>query len=628
MKKLNIFMTALMSLGLVACSENFDTMVGPQSNAQESVLQVSDVTMSTLLPDEISLDDYIDEETGAEIAIPVGVATVKEGAMPANTVLHAEVMFSRDADFENFANIVAEVGEDNEITVSPSSLQDAYFNLITKNPNTTTLYMRTVLGTVTDGEAAAIIGKPGENFYAVKTVQFTPLNKLTIAPAYYIIGGPNSDWAGSATARSIKFQHSSEDVYVDPVFTVTFDAADGDTWFAIGDDAACDAVGAGDWSQLYGIVGGDSEATEGKIARRSELGADNSFCVKNAKKIRVTINMMEQTFKVEAVNIAENYYLVGGPGAWANDKSQKFSHSNKDVFEDPVFTYVFPGNGGTGDIWFAFGDADALEAIDSNDWMQLYGYKGDDMAMSGSFERRNVLGGEYTFHVDGKAKFYRFSINALDMTYEITELNFDPYICFIGATDGWNNDEPNRQRLALTDDSGIYTGYLYCADPNEWGNEFKFQKTAGDWSTEVNTSMMTGGITGDFAEGSGTNFKAVAGEGVYYVTLDMAAMSINAVKVEKMGIIGDFNGWGGDVEMTWNATDYCFEATNAGVNANGWKFRINSEWGINLGANDSVEPSTNVGDLVANGKNLGAVGNTIKLYPTRKGTDNIYCTVE
>ena len=632
MKKLNIFMTALMSLGLVACSENFDPKVGPQSNAQESVLQVSDVTMSTLLPDEISLADYINEETGAETAIPVGVATVKEGAMPANTVLHAEVMFSRDADFENFADIVAEVGEDNEITVSPSSLQDAYFNLITKNPNTTTLYMRTVLGTVTGGEAAAIIGKPGENFYAVKAVQFTPLNKLTIAPAYYIIGGPNSDWAGSATARSIKFQHSDQDVYVDPVFTVTFDAAaDGDTWFAIGDDAACDAVGNGDWSQLYGIVGGDSEAAEGKIARRSELGADNSFCVKNAKKIRVTINMMEQTYKVEAVNIAENYYLVGGHLDWAASaasKEQKFSHSDKDVFADPVFTYVFPGNGGTGDIWFAFGDAEALEAIGGGDWMQLYGYKGDDMAMSGSFERRNVLGGEYTFHVDGKAKFYRFSINALDMTYEITELNFDPYICFIGATDGWNNDEPNRQRLALTDDSGIYTGYLYCADPNGWGNEFKFQKTPGDWGTEVNFGMMTAGVTGDFAEGGGGNFKAVAGEGVYYVTLDMAAMSINAVKVEKMGIIGDFNGWGGDVEMTWNATDYCFEATNAGVNANGWKFRLNGGWDINLGANDSVEPSTNVGDLVANGKNLGATGNTIKLYPTRKGKDNIYCTVE
>lgn len=614
MKKLNIFMSALLGLGLASCSENFDPEVGPQSNAQESVLQVGDVTVNTLLPDAISLADYIDEENGTEKPISIGLATVKEGAMPENTVLHAEVMYSRDPSFTDFALTEAEVNDAGEITLSPSSLQETYFNVITKNPNTTTLYMRTVLGTVTGGDAAAIIGKPGENFYAEKAVQFTPLNKLTIAPAYYIVGGPNSDWAGSATNRSIKFQHSGEDVYVDPVFTVTFNAADGDTWFAIADDQACDAISSGDWSQLYGIVGGDSEAKEGKIARRSELGADNSFKVPaGAKKIRVTLNMMEQTYKVEAVSIADAYYLVGGNGSWSSDKSQKFSHSDKDAFEDPVFTYVIKGGS---DTWFAFGDADALDAIDAGDWTQLYGTTGASEDLSGSFDRRYNLGGDHSFHVDGSAKFYRFTVNMLENTYQITPLNFDPYIYFIGATDGWANAE---QKLALTDESGIYTGYLYCADPNGWGNEFKFQKTPGDWGTEINTGHMTGGITGDFGDGGG-NFKATAGEGVYYVTLNMASMSINAIKVEKMGIIGDFNGWGADFEMTWNATDYCFEATGAGVTANGWKFRLNGGWDINLGGS--------VDNLVANGDNLSVVGNTIKLYPTRKGKDNIYCTVE
>lgn len=614
MKKLNIFMSALLGLGLASCSENFDPEVGPQSNAQESVLQVGDVTVNTLLPDAISLADYIDEENGTEKPISIGLATVKEGAMPENTVLHAEVMYSRDPSFTDFALTVAEVNDAGEITLSPSNLQETYFNVITKNPNTTTLYMRTVLGTVTGGDAAAIIGKPGENFYAEKAVQFTPLNKLTIAPAYYIVGGPNSDWAGSAVNRSIKFQHSGEDVYVDPVFTVTFNAADGDTWFAIADDQACDAISSGDWSQLYGIVGGDSEAKEGKIARRSELGADNSFKVPaGAKKIRVTLNMMEQTYKVEAVSIADAYYLVGGNGSWSSDKSQKFSHSDKDAFEDPVFTYVIKGGS---DTWFAFGDADALDAIDAGDWTQLYGTTGASEDLSGSFDRRYNLGGDHSFHVDGSAKFYRFTVNMLENTYQIAPLNFDPYIYFIGATDGWANAE---QKLALTDESGIYTGYLYCADPNGWGNEFKFQKTPGDWGTEINTGHMTGGITGDFGDGGG-NFKATAGEGVYYVTLNMASMSINAIKVEKMGIIGDFNGWGADFEMTWNATDYCFEATGAGVTANGWKFRLNGGWDINLGGT--------VDNLVANGDNLSVVGNTIKLYPTRKGKDNIYCTVE
>ena len=34
------------------------------------------------------------------------------------------------------------------------------------------------------------------------------------------------------------------------------------------------------------------------------------------------------------------------------------------------------------------------------------------------------------------------------------------------------------------------------------------------------------------------------------------------------------------------------------------------------------------GDLAANGKNLGAQGRTVKLYPTRKTSEKIYCTVE
>jgi len=72
--------------------------------------------------------------------------------------------------------------------------------------------------------------------------------------------------------------------------------------------------------------------------------------------------------------------------------------------------------------------------------------------------------------------------------------------------------------------------------------------------------------------------------------------------------------------MTWNATDFCFEITGAGVTANGWKFTSNNTWDINLGGELS--------NLEANGANISAVGTTIKLYPTRKNADNIYCTVE
>ena len=600
----------LLAAAFTGCSEDFKDWANPITNPQPEAITIPGVSASAAAT---NIDLGKAEES-------VKLITLSTATFPEGTTLDKMRIVLTPTGVEEADSKTLQAISTIEGTFSKEALQEIIVSYYGKRPDVRSFDAQVYLDGIYNGQAAYI---------DAGTVNLTLIPEAPyIAPAYYIIGGPN-DWQASAINRTIKFNHSSEDVYVDPIFTVVFDAAAGDTWFAIGDDQACDAIEAGDWNQLYGIVGGESEAKEGKIARRSELGGENSFCVKGAKKIRVTIDMMEQTFKVEAVNIAEAYYLIGGPisdwAASATGRLQKFSHSDKDVFDDPVFTYVFEGSGS--DMWFAFGDDESCDGIANGDWSKVFGTTlGDgNSGFSGTYARRTQLSDNGSFKVDGKAKFYRFTINALEQTYEITPLNFEPYIYFIGATDGWANAE---QKLALTDDSGIYTGYLYCADPNGWGNEFKFQKTPGNWDTQVNADMMTGGITGDFVAGGGGNFKANAGESVYYVTLNMADMSINGVKVDKMGIIGDFNGWGTDLEMTWNATDYCYEVTGATVNANGWKFRVNGDWGINLGGNDSVEPSTVIDDLVANGKNLGVVGATIKLYPTRKTTDKIYCTVE
>ena len=322
------------------------------------------------------------------------------------------------------------------------------------------------------------------------------------------------------------------------------------------------------------------------------------------------------------------YYVVGNIDGWTCTRVDDFHMVNNggDVYENPEFSVTIAAVAGVDpyEVKFVPSSAFKEDGTIENWGIALSALPDvDEIANKGSFSYNNA-GGNIKFAAVEGAKFYTIKANLLEGTYEVTSLSFNPFVYFIGATDGWSNAE---QKLALTDDSGIYTGYLYCADPNGWGNEFKFQKVPGDWGTEINSGHMTGGISGDFADGGG-NFKATAGEGVYYVTLNLNANTLNGIFVNKMGIIGDFNGWGGDVEMTWNATDYCFEATGAGVTANGWKFRINADWGINLGANDSAEPSTVLDDLVANGKNLGVAGNTIKLYPTRKTSDKIYCTVE
>ena len=590
----------------MSCTEDFTDWASPQSNSANEPTQ----TLSMMVQPTVGSIDFA---TQTSETIQLFTTNLVAGQTDGYTVV-----LSSD-EKEATATIAANA----DGYVLTEDLSNAVSSIFGKAPveRTLNVTVSTIATAPTpDGDVKV---RRIANPYTLKATLDVPY----IATAYYLVGGPNSDWAASAAAKSIKFSHSGKDVYEDPIFSVVFDAAaSGDTWFAFGDEEACDAIAGGDWSKLFGCVGGNSQATSGQLDIRANMGKDNSFCVPaGAKKIKMVVNMLERTYEITQVNISENYYLIGGEKGWseADALTQPFSHSNQNVFDDPVFTYVLKGGA---ERWFSFGDADALSAITkNNDWKQLYGYV-DQQADKGKFARRCDMAGQpdNTFHVDGSAKFYRFSVNMLTLEYEITPLNFDPFIYFIGATEGWDNENLNRQRLALTDESGIYTGYLYCADPNGWGNEFKFQKVLKDWDSQVNPDMMTGGITGDFTAAGNGNFKANAGEGIYCVTLNMSNMSIHATKINYMGVTGDYCGWNEGAEMTWNATDYCYELTGVNVNANGWKFRANGptdpNWTINLGGN--------MNDLTQDGSNLSAVGTTIKLYPTRKTSDKIYCTVQ
>ena len=594
----------LMAAAFTGCNEDFTDWASPQANGPEDAITIPGFTASAVAAQDLAT-------AGDEVPIFSINASLPEGYELDNARVD---LYPQDLDGADKTTIKTTVSG----LASKEILQELIEKYYGKRPTNRAFYGHVLVNAMKDGQALYVDAGTVE-------VNITPEAPI-IAQNYYIVGG-TKDWNDS---KEQKFSHSDADVYDDPIFTIVIDGnPDGDCWFAIGDDEGVEAIGENVWNKLLGIVGGDSQATSGQLDYRYNMGADNSFCVSNAKKIKITIDMMEQTFEVTKVNIADNYYLIGGPGDWSAEAAMNmpFTHSDKDVFDDPIFTYVFAGTGS--DMWFAFGDKDAIDAVAANDWTQLYGTTGESEDLSGDFKRRYDLDGDHSFHLDGQAKFYRFQINMAEMTYTITALNFDPFIYFIGATDGWANAE---QKLALTDESGIYTGYIYCADPNEWGNCFKFQQVPGDWGTEINTGHMTGGMTGGVGLHDGdTNFEIKDGEGVYFMTVNMATMSIDATKITNMNLVGDFNGWSPDdnaQQMTWDAENYCYVITGAGVNANGWKFTANNGWDINLGANDTVEPSGVIDDLVGFGKNLNAVGTTIKLYPTRKTSDKIYCTVE
>ena len=408
---------------------------------------------------------------------------------------------------------------------------------------------------------------------------------------------------------SIVAPTSTKDTYT-PSFKINFDGQTFDI-DADGNMAKADLVNyiTGKWGKrpTERDIDATLDAWQSNGSTAAKMATSETFQVKaipEAPFIDAAYYLVGDMFNVEAVGDAA---AIDG---WNTvSAKQAFKHSEKDVYDDPVFTITFETT--KADQYWKIIPKKNIDADDL--WAPgVVGPKVDgDDSMTGALTNGDAKAGKIA-----KAGKYKLTINMMDYSYTLEEVNYDPFIYFIGATDGWTNAE---QKLALVDDAkGVYTGYLYCADPNGRGNQFKFQRVAGSWDNEINSgafSTFSGAATSE-----GGNISVNAGEGVYYFDVNLGEGTITATKVETMGIIGGFNNWAGDAPMTWNAEEYCFEATNVGVTADGWKFRVNGDWPINLGGS--------LNNLTAGGDNITVAGNTVKLYPTRKTNDNIFCTVE
>mgnify|MGYP000074606250 FL=1 len=262
-----------------------------------------------------------------------------------------------------------------------------------------------------------------------------------------------------------------------------------------------------------------------------------------------------ETFQVKAIPeapfIDAAYYLVGDMfttddvNGWTKGVAKAFNHSEKDVYDDPIFTVSFETT--KADQYWKIIPKKNIDADDL--WAPgVVGPKVDgDDSMTGALTNGEAKAGKIA-----KAGKYKLTINMMDYSYTIEEVNYDPFIYFIGSTDGWKS---NDQKLALVDDAkGVYTGYVYLADPNGAGFEFKFQRAKDNWETAIGASTFVTFKESAIGVANG-NLGVKDGKGVYYMDVNLSEGTITATKIETMGMIGGFNNWDGDAPMTWNAEE-------------------------------------------------------------------------
>lgn len=184
----------------------------------------------------------------------------------------------------------------------------------------------------------------------------------------------------------------------------------------------------------------------------------------------------------------------------------------------------------------------------------------------------------------------------IEVVYTITLVNGDAYIrtAETTATVTLKKVDPSEflyvgdKRLRVNDDNTNYEGFLYLS--------------AGSHAIQDKDGNEKATVT-------------VEEDGVYQV--DVAAdYTVTTTQVTKIGLIGDFNSWGDDVEMTYDKASDSYIAKDVTFpSATSFKIRMNADWAISWGGKDET---TVFGNLTHNnGQNLtidaGTYDFTLKL---------------
>ena len=391
-------MSALVVLLAASCQDAENEFAGPQAYPKEDAITVPGFTASSTSAIDLATD-----------VVSAQVFSLSTATLPEGFALGAARIVAEPTDVEAEAT---EIATDVDGMASVADLQALVESTYGKRPVNRAFKAQVYVDAIKDGQAVLIDA-------GVIDVNLTP-KAPQISDAYYIIGEPGA-WDPSDI--TLKFNHSGNDVYGDPVFTITIPVADndgdGNMWFAISDAIAAEAYstsGGTDWSKVIGCAEGNGNNTEeGKVARRAEIGNDGSFMIPvdgTAKYIRITLNMMDYSYKIEKLNFAEFIYERGDNNGWGGGYA----------LHGPNFDGVYYGAMKLNTMFKFCGDA--------SDW---------NLAGNWGYSADGILGENSNDNIPCTSGFYMITADIANMTYKLTPFT-KIGIIGDGQPGGWNDD--------------------------------------------------------------------------------------------------------------------------------------------------------------------------------------------
>lgn len=311
--------------------------------------------------------------------------------------------------------------------------------------------------------------------------------------------------------------------------------------------------------------------------------------IKEGQAVLIDAGKINLVMTPKAPFIDSGYYMVGLMTDWKLDTNLKFTHSEKDVYEDPVFTLVFTtkdadqywkiipqGNVDKGNIWAVENNPKGVVGVEKD---------GDD-AMSGTLLTTTSKGETAKAGKIAKPGTYKMTINMMDYTYSIEQLASEYYL--VGKLQDWEA-EPKGKICLMYAESAVVQSYT-----TQWNSDanLKIWKGSdfGTWDNAFGTEVDGDqSVKGSLA---GSNAIKCPEPGSFYTfTADFSTMTYkwtklenqNPTEFENVSLIGVGGKWGDndDVDMTQVTPHNWFIETTLPVG--GFKIRANHGW--NAGGN-------------------------------------------
>lgn len=346
--------------------------------------------------------------------------------------------------------------------------------------------------------------------------------------------------------------------------------------------------------------------------------------VKDGQAVLIDAGKINLVMTPKAPFIDTNYYLVGQMTDWSLDTKFKFTHSDADVYEDPVFTIMFTttddnqywkiipqGNVDAGNIWAVENNPKGVVGVEKD---------GDD-AMSGTLLTTTSKGEKANAGKIAKAGIYQMTINMMDYTYSIKQISPEYYL--VGALQSWSDQNMSCLMTAETAMvQNFTTKWTDDANLKIWlGSDF------GKWDNAF------GSAAGDGVNAAEGKLKANGGaivcpekDAYYTFTADFSTMTYkwtklanqNPTEFEYVGLIGVGGKWsdGDDIDLkqvaphNWYLAKQEIPAGGLKIRAD-HKWRDDGNWGFAEGQNYE-----NKGTLITSGGSSN--------IPVPAGTYNIY----